>query len=168
MPLIVETGAIVANADSYISEVDAQAFLTARGSTTAAAVTEGMLLSAMDFLETHDFNGEPVSLETQSLSWPRSDVYYRSGKAVLVNEIPTPLQQAQVLIANHIAEGIDPAATPERDTRREKVDVLEVEYSEYTTPGSNPFSLSDMPMALRLLEPFLSSSAGRSGLMHRV
>jgi len=151
-----------------ISEADAQAYLSARG-IAAAVVVESFLLQASDFIESHDFKGLPTNAESQSMAWPRSGVYYRSGKAVAATEVPSAIAYAQAWIANYIANGAaDPNTVAERDVKREKVDVLEVEYSDQTTPGKKVISLYDMPAAMKLLEPFLSMGADntKSGILH--
>lgn len=166
MPLIVEDGSIVASADSYVSEADAQAFLTSRG-VTSSVVVESFLLQAVDYIESLDFIGQPASVNTQELSWPRSGAIYRSGKAVSATEIPMAVIRAQAWIANYIATGAAvPSAVPERDTVREKVDVVEEWYSDQTAPSAKRVTIYDMPAALQLLEPFLASGSGKSGIIH--
>ena len=165
MPLTVEDGSIVANADSYISEADAQVYLASRG-VASAVVVEAFLLQAIDFIESLNFVGSPVDTDTQAMSWPRSGVSYPSGRAVADTEIPPGIARAQAYVANYIATGTDPNLAPERDVKREKVDVLEVEYSDSTSPSSKAITIFDMPAALRLLQPYLANGGSASGRMH--
>ena len=61
------------------------------------------------------------------LAWPRQYVYVDN---VLLDSatVPSGIVKAQHVIALSIANGYDPLATIERTVKREKVDVLEVEY----------------------------------------
>lgn len=77
MALIVETGAIVAGADSYISAADATAFLTSRGSGDAWDAVDdkdAALRKATDYMVQayrHRWKGTRVSKD-QTLDWPRA------------------------------------------------------------------------------------------------
>ena len=83
MTLIVETGEIVAGANSYVSVADAQAILTGRGLLTV--VTEAALLQAMDMLSGLEYFGYRVS-DVQPLPFPRSGVTLSDNRTLP----PTP------------------------------------------------------------------------------
>lgn len=135
MALIVETGAIVANANSYINLVDARVYAASIGlvlatDDTAAEIT---LLNANRFLEGLEprYQGRRVSA-SQAISWPRIGVLV-AGFPVAQSSIPDQLKRAQVIAAAIIQSGVDLFATQSGQfVKREKVDVIETEYdSEY-------------------------------------
>jgi hypothetical protein len=127
MAIIVETGAIVAGANSYVSEAELTTYATDRGLTLTATAAV-LLIKAMDYLETLNYIGTKKE-STQSLQWPRINVTI-DGFAFLSTEIPKQLRAAQMALSVSIDAGADPLATIGRSTKREKVDVLEVEYMD--------------------------------------
>ena len=129
MTITVETGAIVAGANSYVTELELTSYATDR-SVTLSGGAESLLIKANDYLETLNFKGNRYTKE-QSLSWPRSNVYI-DGFSVDVDEIPSDLKTAQLALALEIDAGNDPLAPVERATKKEKVDVIEVEYMDGT------------------------------------
>jgi hypothetical protein len=77
--MIPEDGTGLINADSYISVADADAYAAATGWADWAAATTGAkqsaLIAATRYIEaSYRFKGELLKL-TQSLAWPRYDVY---------------------------------------------------------------------------------------------
>ena len=84
MPLIVENGEGLPNADSYISVADADAYFASRGitlwETMQEVEKEQALRRATDYMERvygARWTGQIVKVE-QALSWPRTGVVYRS------------------------------------------------------------------------------------------
>jgi len=69
MAITVETGAIVAGANSYVSVVDLDAYLLLRGMTTSLD-KEVMLIKAMDWLEIQKYKGDQLTCD-QVLQFPR-------------------------------------------------------------------------------------------------
>lgn len=103
MTLIIETGEIIANAQSYVSATDLDGYATLRGITLPSTVAqkEALLIKAMDFLVqfANRWKGER-STETQVLDWPRSDVIlYGSGPILPSDEIPAELKNLQMALA---------------------------------------------------------------------
>ncbi len=137
MSLTVETGTGAANSESYASVVDADAYHNLRGNapwlTLTTAEKEEALRRATDYIEQVyglSFKGLRVSRE-QALSWPRYDVeiynYYNDS-----NVIPALLKNATNALAYKAAQGnLGPDLT--QAVKREKVDVLEVEYMDNST-----------------------------------
>ena len=120
--IIVEDGSGVAGANSYISEADLLSYATDRG-TTLSTATDVLILRSMDYIEMQRFIGVKAK-DDQSLEWPRADLYkYKS------NEIPAELIKAQFALCVQIDLGNDPLSPGDRQTKREKVDVIEVEYA---------------------------------------
>lgn len=125
MTLTVETGTIVANANSYVSTTDFTTYVTARGvSLTSGAET--LLVQAMDYIESLSYIGTKYTA-SQGLQWPRSGVYI-DGYLFDYDDIPQELINAQMQVAMAIDVGNGPLVTIARATKRERVGELEVEY----------------------------------------
>lgn len=126
MAIVVEDGTIVAGANSYVSEAEVTAYATERGITLTATASV-LIYKAMDYFESLDFIGE-IYQETQPLQWPRVQGVI-DGYEIDYNEIPNEVKQAQLAICIAIDEGYGPLQNVDRKVSREKVDVIEVEYS---------------------------------------
>lgn len=127
MALIIENGTIVTGANSYITEAAFTAWAADRAVTLTGDI-EASILEAADYLETLAFIGAKKTKE-QPLQWPRTGVYI-DGFEYADTEIPDELKTAQYAIALSIAQGINPMGAITRAVKREKVDVLEVEYAD--------------------------------------
>lgn len=163
MALIIEDGSLVANANSYATLVEARAYALARGVTLDVddSVVEVQMIQAMDFIEAQRarFQGEKVSKD-QSLQWPREDVSV-DGFDYEADEIPRTLKDAQCQLAMDVSAGEDLMPNADgREVIREKVDVLETEYTSQGGPVSPVFR-----KALSLLEPLFSSATSGVSLM---
>lgn len=192
MALIKEDGTIVAGANSYADEADADAFQTDRGRQAwldaTTEVKEAALIRATDYIEGRWallFAGSPLG-DVQTLSWPRRDVYYvRTGNPFPQDEVPGDIVDATIQYANQIIgpEGDDLATmtelsiTPELDNtgqaitrKREKVDVLEEETEYSGAHGSGSVALRTIrpiPDADRMVRRWLRGG-GRRGLFARI
>lgn len=90
MALTVETGAVVAGANSYVSVADANAYHLARGNTMWTGddgVKEAAILRAMDFIESRAWKGQKTAYGNQ-LCWPRTGVVDREGFDVPADTVP--------------------------------------------------------------------------------
>lgn len=102
------------------------AFALARGVTISAPNAAIYLTKSLDYLDSQNWKGYKTD-DGQVLDWPRQYVYV--DNVLLASDVvPTGIVKAQHVIALSIANGYDPLATVERAVKREKVDVLEVEY----------------------------------------
>lgn len=102
------------------------AFALARGVTISAPNAAIYLTKALDYLDSQNWKGYKTD-DDQVLDWPRQYVYV--DNVLLASDVvPSGIIKAQHVIALSIANGYDPLATVERAVKREKVDVLEVEY----------------------------------------
>lgn len=152
MTLVVEDGTGLANAESFASVAEADAYLAKRGITNWATLTtpekEQALVRSTDYMEQAYrllWKGSRMS-SIQALSWPREWVeredyastnglsgdidgkfYYPS------NAVPNEVKAACIMLAFKAASG-DLAPDVERLTKREKVDVIEVEYADGGVP----------------------------------
>lgn len=127
--IIVEDGSIVPGANSYVTTVELDTYAADRGLTIAGDQSE-LLIRANDYLETLNFIGNRYTKE-QPLEWPRINAYV-DGFDIEVDEIPNDLKIAQMALSLEIDAGNDPMAPVERSTKKEKVDVIEVEYMDGT------------------------------------
>ena len=125
--IIVEDGTVVAGANSYASESELINYASDRGVVLTAA-TDVLLIKAMDYIESLSFIGTKFS-EGQALQWPRDKVYI-DGYYVESTTIPSALKTGQIATALAIDSDNSPLATVGRSTKREKVDVIEVEYMD--------------------------------------
>lgn len=161
MALIVEDGSNVANANSYVTLVEARAYATARGVTLSAtdSVVEALVMKAMDYLESlrADYKGIKAN-ETQALQWPRTGVSI-DGYDIASNTIPTLLKNAEMQLVMDINSGLDPMASSDGGSFvvSEKVGPIETKYSEAV-------STSGMPI-LRRTEALIAPLLNRQGLL---
>lgn len=126
--IIVEDGSVVANANSYVTVAELQAFAADRGIDTFTGDESELLIQAMDYLEIQNYIGLKLNRD-QELQWPRADVYI-DGYYLQANTIPKELKNAQMQNAISIDQGNGPNRVYPRKTKREKVDVLEIEYAD--------------------------------------
>lgn len=133
--IIVENGSIVANANSYVSEAELTTYATDRGITLTGTANQ-LLITAMDYIEQQNFKGNKLTKD-QSLQWPRYNVWI-DGFPVDDDEIPTLLKESQMEAALAVDSGNSPTSTVEQTVKREKLDVMEVEYMDGST--SVPFN----------------------------
>ena len=112
--------------------IEANTFALARGVTVTTPNAAIALTKALDYMETRQYKGYKTDND-QVLDWPRQYVYIDN---VLLDSatVPSGIVKAQHVIALSIANGYDPLATIERAVKREKVDVLEVEYQQNASP----------------------------------
>ncbi len=113
MALIVETGSGASNSEAYISVVDCDAYLEARGMTTWATMSadekEHAIRRAADFMGQAyraRWKGSRVNL-TQALDWPRSDVPRSDGLTAYYDStvIPAEVVRANAELAFRAAAG---------------------------------------------------------------
>ena len=137
MALIVETGAGLVDSESYASVAEADAYHANRGCTPwfdvskmTTEIKEQCLRRATDYIEQvygQSFHGYRVS-STQALAFPRVDVEL-NGYYIASDIIPTILKSATITLAYKAAQG-NLAPDLGQTVKREKVDVLEVEYMD--------------------------------------
>lgn len=108
--LIVETGLGLANADSYVTLIDARALAVKFGMTLPTDDTQAeiALRNGCQYVELQEqqFSGERATW-TQALSWPRSNAATSYGMDIASNAIPQQLIKAQVFAAVEYASGLD-------------------------------------------------------------
>ena len=145
MPLVVETGAGLADAESYRSAADTAAYFAARGITAAEAEWEPLLLRAMDALEARRWAGTRATTG-QALSFPRTGITDPDGVAYADGIVPRALGEAQMWLAEYIRRGSDPGAVAGPAIRSEKIAELEIAYAVSTTQTTDTaLSLAGLP-----------------------
>ncbi len=130
--IVKETGAIIAGANSYITEAELTTYAADRG-LTLTGVPAVLLIQAMDYIESLEYKGWQVSKD-QPLSWPRYGVslseeesYYYCN-CIDSDEIPQLLKDGLAETAIAIDTDESPIASIEPAIKRIKVDVIETEY----------------------------------------
>ncbi len=154
MALTIEDGTVIANADSFVTLVEARAYGVSRGFTLSAvdATLEGQLRNAADYLGTLEsrFKGSRLSVE-QALVWPREFVYVYGFQVPLdSDEIPTAIKNAQIQLAYDFSQSDLLPLGDGQEVLREKVDVIETQYAEKGTGVVMPIPTK----ALAMLQPF--------------
>lgn len=131
MSTIVETGSIVTGANSYVSDADFATYASDRGITVTGTAAQ-LLLRAALYVEQLSFKGDKKT-KAQRMQWPRYGVII-DGFSIESDEIPQQLIDLQCEVALAIDGGDDPLGTIDRSVKREKVDVIEVEYMDNAAP----------------------------------
>lgn len=159
MTLIVEDGTGLSNAESYISVTDADTYIAAyRGAnatwdSATVASKEVAARQATQYLDgTSRWKGVK-EFSTQALDWPRNFAYDENN--IAFDGIPAKLEQAtaEVMFLIVTGETITETITKLSQTIREKVDVIEVEYSEGASV--QPY----FPIITRLISDLVISGA---------
>lgn len=160
MTLVVENGTGLSNANSYASVATANAYATLRGLTAwtgTDAVKESALVRATDYLEAtyrNDWQGNRVSA-TQALSWPRANVMV-DNFVVDDDIVPIPVINGCIELAiRALTETLLDDQT--QRVKREKVDVIEIEYADGSDPAKR------FPLVSRMLSPYLFSGSNEGG-----
>lgn len=158
--ITVETGAIVAGAESYVSASDCDTYHLNRGNTAwtgTDAVKEAALRKAVAYLDGHycnRFKGLKYEPLDQSLQWPRLGVMI-DGFMLDTDVIPQRLKDAQCELAL-IALSAELAPNVSAGIKREKVDVLETEYFAGAPAGTTVYTAVNNLLS-DLLKPINSS-----------
>jgi hypothetical protein len=161
MSIVVETGDVIENANSYVTRADYIAYASSLGTTIAdAEAADQQLISACNFISDHEDNiiGLRVSKD-QFLAFPRIMSDPIDGFYWESDEIPRNVKSCQMALALEINAGVDLYnRTPNKFAKKEKVEgAVEVEYFG----SENAVKLSKDSRGLALLRSFLR----KSGLM---
>ncbi len=142
---------ITVGENSYGTVQGLDTYATDRGITISGDKSI-LLIKAMDYLETRKYKGTKY-LFSQSLQFPRS--YYETSFGDSAGVVPSDIIKAQYVIAVLIDAGNDMLPVIDRETKKEKVDVLEVEYMDSAAAASV------YPEVTALLGRFLKPSSNR-------
>lgn len=142
---------------SYATEAELTAYATERGITLTGDLS-ALLTKAHDYIESKDYKGYK-SVSTQETKFPRTGIYV-DGVLIDSATIPNDIKKAEMRTAIEIDQGNDPLATYDRETKREKLGEMEVEYMDRASRGAT------FPAVDALLKPYLSY--GSSGALFDV
>lgn len=123
--IVVETGANIPGANSYLSVADVIQYGKDRQYTFNTAVSV-LIIKAMDYIEALSFKGVKLTRD-QALQWPRYDVVV-DGYYLDSDTIPLALKKGLAECVIAIDQGDDPLQNLPVRVQREKVDEFEVEY----------------------------------------
>ncbi len=160
MAFVVETGAGLSNATSYISVADADSYASEVGLsawTGASAVKETALINAQRYI-TQTYRGLWKGLrsnELQSLDWPRSDVEDYDGYILDSDSIPAAVKEAQVELAVRAltASLISDVAVDSANITSESSTVGSLNYAVSYAGGKSTQKV--YTVVERLLEPYI-------------
>lgn len=135
-PFVVETGAIVANANSYVTLAEANTFLAANihaVSTWEALdpdVQKALLVWAARYLDQRaEWNGVLVDTDTpQSMRWPRSGVYDRDNVLIPDDVIPKQLKEATMEMARFLMDDERSKERAQDGLKSITVDVIQIDF----------------------------------------
>lgn len=133
MPLIVENGTNVANANSYVDAAYAHAYAEARGLSLPSddAALFPLLVRGFDYVESQRARYKGRRTYPGGTQWPRTGVEI-DDEEISPTAIPEELKKAQVRVAIEIANGTDEAPTITAQVKREKIGPMETEYETGT------------------------------------
>lgn len=156
---------ITVGTNTYLSVADADAYWTARNdsvwsaSTVTTAQKEKALLEATQFLDAnYQFIGDLANM-LQPLAWPRSNAVICGGnfdgQYYSATEYPQKLKDATAELAlEALSARLAPTETRGGAVKKEKVDVIEVEYFQFA-PSGKTYRFVSM-----LLNPLVVGSSG--------
>ena len=148
MALTVEDGTGLSASDAYISLADAEDYYleyegVAWDATASDTLKEASIRRAARYLDGMRWKGERTAKRSQAMDWPRYGATDCDGTLIPSNEVPVEIERANALLAFYeLANpgGLDPTVTLGTLAKREKVDVIEVEYRDQaaTVQSSRP------------------------------
>jgi hypothetical protein len=144
MALTLEDGTCIAAANAFVSRAALLAWAADYYPDLTIAddgTTDAAIMRASQWLSTFpDWDGTMTcGRGLQGLAWPRSGVTDCNGDAIPDDEVPTEVEQATfyATVAEIESPGVlTPSMTPGKQTKREKVDVIEVEYMTPSDQGA--------------------------------
>ena len=155
MALITTIGA--ANADSYATLAEYEARAVVMGwalADTNAANEINLRRAAMAIDATYEWVGMK-QYQFQARDWPRLVNQLVDGWPIDPDTVPQAIKNAQMEMAYLIQGGADPLATYTGGIKRQKVDVIEVEYAGAS--GRPRYDAVD-----RLLSGYVTAAPGQS------
>jgi len=158
--IVVEDGSVVANANSYVTTAELEAFALARQYTLPVDSSDknALIIKAADYTEAFRKRFQGVkTTSAQPLQWPRVGVYV-DGFAIVSTTIPNDLKFAQMQAAIEY-NTTDMLPATGANIKREKVDVIEIEYQD----GDGSLTAPSFPKVDQYLDALLK--AGGIGTM---
>lgn len=141
---VVETGAGLDNATSYVSVAEADDYFTpdtffATWDPLTQTQKEHALAWASRLLDQKCEYAGTIASEEQALRWPRKGARNKDGIVVSSGIVPKPIKDAACELAKFLLNGADLTTGTDVDNLlRVKVDVIEIEFQEDTAQVSTP------------------------------
>lgn len=140
MPLVVETGAGLPDADSYASIEQASSYFTSFGFPSWAAGAVGDQEAALrrsttyiDLAFASRWPGERTNGRVQALAWPRANVVSSSGVPIAPDEVPREVVAATLEVARREFArpfSLMPSQPPTAVKRSVSVGPISVQYAD--------------------------------------
>lgn len=151
MAFTVETGAIVANANAYVSVTAAKAYWDDRGVSYAAytdSQLEKAIVRATSYIDaSYTFKGTLVD-EDQTLSWPRAGVVDKNGREIAEDVIPPQVIAATCELAHYsLTESLTSVVTGSDRVKRVKAGSAEVEFEASALDEGTRYAFVDRLLA---------------------
>jgi len=149
---------ITVGTDTYLNIIDADAYFVALNVTTWASASltakEAALREATTYIDSN-YNFIGTQITDNLLAWPRNSATVHSGNFAGISydstTIPPQVEAATAQLALQALSGaLDPIL--DRQTIKEKVDVIEVEYNPYAPSGKT------YTQATAILSPLLDGN----------
>ena len=160
---IVETGAVVANSNSFVTVAEADDYLVANihvapiWSALAASNKEYLLAWSSRYLDQRADWEATKTVDTSSMRWPRPGVCDRDGILIDNNVIPKQLKEATIEMARYLI-----AADRSEDRGQDGLESLKVDVIELVFNTS--YRLPEVPSDIQdLLKGIGYISTGGSG-----
>jgi hypothetical protein len=156
MALVVEDGSHVPDANTFVDRDTLIAYALARGVVIPNDDSADVLLTkAMDYLQSLEDNFAGVPSYTDELVFPRIGIY-----GLGPDIIPRNVRTAQLELALQVKSGVKllpttGAITEDAFIKREKVDVIETEYSEAVALAQLSFTVPYLPYIDSLLAKYM-------------
>lgn len=159
---LVETGAGLAGATSYVTTTEATDYYAvdpeaaaAFGALGADAQEKRLAWASRVLDQKTRWKGEKA-VAASGLRWPRTCVYDRDGIAIEDDVVPPQVKEAVLELAKYLATNDVTTEQDQEAVKRAKVDVLEIEYQEGTTQTTVP------PIINQILRPLGTFQVGGS------
>lgn len=154
--IVLEDGTIVANANSFISTADADAYWADRGDTVwsnySGSQKQTAVLKAGDYLKNEarfEWRGSRITY-AQLMPWPRSGAAILHGPSIPSNVIPVMLKYAQIELAYRAAlADLQPDLDRGGMIKSSTVDVITTVWDDKAPPETV------FPTVMGMLTPFL-------------
>lgn len=176
MPLIVEDGTGLTNAESYITVEEFKAYAVAHGlvytdktdEQIESALRRGTAYIDGKYMAQNScgrwesmFSGQKLRGRAQALQWPRSGAIDSDGQQIPSNEVPRELKSATAegtLRELTTPGSLSPDYVAAEAIKRQKVDVLEIEYQATATADGGVPTRPVLTVVDELVAPLLRSN----------
>jgi hypothetical protein len=155
MPTIVATPG-AANANSFLTMAEAEAYFETRGFDTNFTGDEGTIISATRIMDTVPWTGSATDPAVQALTWPRTGMLNRNGYPIPSDVVPQELKDATAELSFWVTKGdrFKENVARQQGLQRMKAGKVELWWQEFDKWAESGFSSELIPNAvLQLLVP---------------